>query len=187
MRFSRVEITELIKAWFVITIAVAIVTSGKVELGILLLNFVIAAFTVGIGFVVHELAHKFMAQKYNCFAEFRADNKMLVISLISAFFGFVFAAPGAVMIWGRIDTEKNGKISLAGPLSNLVIAGAFFLVAFTGTSWVQVVATFGYKINGWLALFNLIPIGGLDGSKILAWNKLVYGMCVAAAIPFFFL
>jgi Zn-dependent protease len=29
----------------------------------------------------------------------------------------------------------------------------------------------GAQVNTWLAIFNLIPLGPLDGAKILGWNK----------------
>jgi Zn-dependent protease len=35
-------------------------------------------------------------------------------------------------------------------------------------------AILGFSINGWLALFNLIPFGVLDGAKILQWNGIVW-------------
>ncbi|MFO7773178.1 MAG: DUF951 family protein [Dehalococcoidia bacterium] len=38
--------------------------------------------------------------------------------------------------------------------------------------------TLGAYVNTWLALFNLIPFGPLDGAKIFRWNK---GIWLAAA------
>ena len=98
---------------------------------------------------------------------------MLWLALIMSWFGFVIAAPGAVMISCKnLTKEKNGKISLAGPLTNLVIAVLFFggLLFLPDNK----VFYYGFLINGWLALFNMIPFGIFDGAKVLKWNRLVY-------------
>ncbi|UCC92947.1 MAG: hypothetical protein JSW25_09845, partial [Thermoplasmata archaeon] len=48
------------------------------------------------GFFLHEMAHKFVAQRYGCWAEFRYSQQGLLIALVlSAVAGFLFAAPGA--------------------------------------------------------------------------------------------
>ena len=62
-------------------------------------------------FVLHEIAHKFMAKRYGCWAEFRADPSGLRFGLIlSALTGIVFMAPGAVMVLGRTTTAQFGRI-----------------------------------------------------------------------------
>jgi Zn-dependent protease len=43
----------------------------------------------------------------------------------------------------------------------------------------------GASFNGWIAMFNLIPMGVLDGQKIFDWNKLVWGIAMAAAMLLF--
>jgi len=183
---SEVEIKDLIKAWLAISIAFAIVMRS------LNLNFyssfVIAALTVGVGFLLHELGHKFVAQRYGCFAEFRAFDKFLILAIIMSFFGFVFAAPGAVMITGPVGVRRNGKISVAGPLVNLALA-LFFLsiLLIPPTGIFRTFAVYGFLINSWLALFNMIPIGNLDGAKVLRWNKPVYALVVLIALAFMFL
>lgn len=170
MRFSNEEFVDLAKAWGAISLAFAIILSG--EIGIVI-AFVVAAITVGLGFLLHELAHKFVAQYYNCWAEFRADDRMLVFAVASAFLGFIFAAPGAVMIRGRISRRQNGLISAAGPVTNIVLAWLFFLVPLP-------FAEYGAMINAFLALFNMIPFMGLDGQKVLAWNTRYFIALVAA-------
>ena len=40
----------------------------------------------------------------------------------------------------------------------------------------------GSLVNAWLATFNLIPLGPLDGTKILAWSKGVWALLLVLAI-----
>jgi Zn-dependent protease len=96
----------------------------------------------------------------------------LILALICSLFGFVFAAPGAVMIHPRTDIwggttltrEKTGLISIAGPAMNLCLAIVFLLL---NMAYPMLVFSFVARINAWLAIFNLIPFGPLDGAKIL--------------------
>ncbi|MDF2957563.1 MAG: Zn-dependent protease [Candidatus Alkanophagales archaeon MCA70_species_1] len=179
VRSSGTEIKELVTAWLAISFAFAVGFFGFTLRGML-----ISLFTIGVAFVLHELAHKLVAQSYGCWAEFRMDVTMLILMIIIAFFGVVFAAPGAVMIYGFITREQNGKISLAGPLMNLALVVVFFpLTLFNGT--IGDVGRVGVWINSWIALFNLIPFGPLDGRKILAWDASVYSITLVAALGAF--
>src|SRR3989344_6422034 len=175
---SEIELRDLAKAWIAISIAFAVVMtqplSGQFLSKQLYANFIIASLTVGVGFLLHELAHKFVAQRYGCFAEFRASNFFLLLAIVMSFSGFVFAAPGAVMISGPVGVRRNGKISVAGPAVNLILALLFLAISFFYPNGIfRVISYYGFMINTWLALFNMIPFGNFDGKKILVWNKLV--------------
>ncbi len=192
MRFSIKEKKDLIFAGIMISLAFAILLSGGLG-GFLNENFfivfVIAFFTAGIGFLFHELMHKYVAQNYGLFAEFRAFYKMLWLAIVFSFFGFIIAAPGAVLIRGNITKEKNGKISLAGPLTNIVLALIFLaLILILNVSGIfEAFLNFGLTINSLLAAFNMIPAGPFDGVKIIAWNKAVYFSVVGFGIMLFIL
>jgi len=98
----------------------------------------------------------------------------------------VFAAPGAVMISGPIGKRRNGKISLAGPLTNAVLAFIFLMIFFASPyEMLKAFAGVGFTINSWLALFNLIPVWNLDGKKIWDWSKAIYLLMLAVCIVFF--
>ncbi|PLW80886.1 metalloprotease [Candidatus Woesearchaeota archaeon] len=168
-KISKIESGHLLKAWIAISIAFALVLRDG-ETSFISLVF-LSGLTVGVGFLFHELAHKLVAQKYNCWAEFRADNSMLIMMLLMSFVGFLFAAPGAVMIHGNITKKRNGIISLAGPATNFILAILFILLIFTPLAPIGV---FGAYINSFLGLFNMIPFLNFDGKKILAWNKPIY-------------
>lgn len=165
---SKFEKKELAKALIATALAFGILiwSSGNS----FIFSFFVALLTVGLGFVLHELAHKYVAIKFKKNAEFRANDTMLVASLIMSFFGFIFAAPGAVWISGHVTKKENGLISVAGPLTNIVLAILFLPLVLI----VPKIAMYGFMINAWLALFNMIPLFGFDGQKVITWSKPVY-------------
>ena len=94
-----------------------------------LIYFGISLLTVGIGFILHEMAHKFTAIRYGYWAEFRKDNSMLLVAVaLASLVGFVFAAQGATVIYsnsadGRgLSREQNGMISALDHLSTYFFA-----------------------------------------------------------------
>ena len=184
---SKREINDIVRAWLFLSLAFTIAVHGVSPNLDFFINIFISLLTVGIGFVLHELAHKIVAQHYGCFAEFRSFDSMLWFALLISFTGFFFAAPGAVMISGPIGTRRNGVISVAGPVTNLVLAIGFLVLAalFPGTV-VALVGLAGAQVNTWLALFNMIPIWMLDGRKVWVWNKAVYFMVLGAGLVLFF-
>lgn len=194
---SVTEIKHLLIAWVAISIAFANVlrrgggiaetlqaTSGT---QVFLYALILSAVTVGIGFLLHELGHKIVSQKYGINAEFRASMNMLLIAILLSFSGFVFAAPGAVFILGRPTKGVNGIISMAGPLTNIVIAIVFLMISVVAvTPFLALITMYGFMINVWLALFNLIPVWNLDGKKVLRWNRGVYFTMLFVSIFLFF-
>lgn len=177
------EKKDLFKSWIVLSLAFAILLTGRSFSLMLLINFIISALTVGFGFILHELAHKFLAEKYNCSAIFKAEPTMLAITLISSLFGFIFAAPGAVHIGGLISKKRRGHISLAGPLTNLILASLFIpIIILSQNNLISSLGIIGFQINAWIGLFNLIPFSIFDGKKIYNWNKIVWGLTTAFGI-----
>jgi Zn-dependent protease len=189
MRFSHVEIQHLLRAWVVISLAFAILNSGGFSLTLkFFIAAAISALTGGVGFLLHELMHKYFAQKYGCRAEFRAFDFMLVIAFVMSFFGFIFAAPGGVFIQGNVNAARSGRISAAGPMTNIVLAAAFIGLKFVAeilfhhSQLLLSVAAYGASINAWLAVFNMLPFMGLDGSKVLFWNFKAYVALLVLAL-----
>lgn len=182
MKFSRIEISHLLRAWIMISLAFAIVIAGFSLSAQFLAAIFFSAITAGIGFLGHELMHKYVAQRYGCWAEFRAHDAMLGIMLLLSFFGLIFAAPGGVYIRNHVTTRKNGIIALAGPLTNVVLGLAFAALTFVLPAALQPLGNYGMTINFFLGFFNLLPLPGIDGSKVLAWNKAVYGVVFAVSI-----
>ncbi|RLC65558.1 MAG: site-2 protease family protein, partial [Chloroflexi bacterium] len=68
------ELRDLIISALVLALAFGIALSGGFPVfqqpAILAFAFGIALVAVSLGFVFHELAHRFVARRFNCFAEY---------------------------------------------------------------------------------------------------------------------
>jgi Zn-dependent protease len=151
---------------------------------------------VGPAFLLHEIGHKVIAKKNGCWAEFRADPSGLRFGIFLSFFlGVLFMAPGAVMVAGLVSRRQNGHIAIAGPIVNfglfligiplwgiiLGLSGAFesgyagkvYLVG-GQLIWQKMLinaGVFWIQANLILGLFNMLPLGPLDGNKVKDWNE----------------
>jgi len=133
-------------------------------------------------FLLHELAHKFSAQRLGYWAEFRLNMIGVMITLMSFLSPLKVVAPGAVVISGLMFGDDYGKVSLAGPLTNIAQAIAYLVIPFfSADRIVGLLALAGVTVNSSLALFNLIPFGVFDGAKILRWNRRLWLSAVVAA------
>ncbi len=194
------ELIDLLLSFVVLTIAFSMVGGGLGAINAE--SLVIVGIAVGTGFLLHELAHKFVAQYYGYRAEYKASILGLALTVVMALtIGIVFAAPGAVMIrkplystpsshsyegddayWDRLE-RKIGRedlwISLAGPMTNIILTAFFFAVLMSGlldSALLVSAASVALRINLMLAAFNLIPIDPLDGGKIFRGNALVWAI-----------
>jgi Zn-dependent protease len=188
LRFSAQEIQDLLIAWLALGLAFAIFFAGGGNAAVALLTgspavfaiaLVVSLLTAGIGFLFHELGHKVVAVRYGNVAAFKAEYNMLFLAIMSAFLGFIFAAPGAVHHRGRLTERQHGLIALAGPAVNLVLAAVFVPLwvggLALGIDLLELLGGRGLAVNLFLAAFNMIPIGALDGKTIVGWSKAVWG------------
>ena len=186
------ERTDLIIACGALSLAFTLVfIRGGWTPVFLIVVFLSSVLTVGLGFILHELAHKFAAIRFGYWAAFRKDNQMLLIAVaLAALVGVVFAAPGATMIHvppGREMTkEENGKISVAGPIVNLILGAGFVVVLLAGAAFaiwpLIVVGTMGLSVNGMIAFFNLLPVSILDGRKVIAWSPVAFVVLIVLSL-----
>jgi Zn-dependent protease len=185
---SQGELFDFLKSWGAVSLAFGIfISRGDIFQPAFFLNLLVAVVTCGLGFVLHELAHRVVARNYGAEAHFvSSPDSLLLISILASFFFFI-AAPGAVWHRGHLTRTQLGLVAIAGPITNLTLGLLFFtLVKATpvlglGGTWVWVFWV-GYKINAWLGLFNLIPTDPFDGGKVIRWDKVVYGITVAIAL-----
>ena len=140
-------------------------------------KLMIIGFTVGIGFMTHEMGHKYAAEKFGSPTRFVMWPQGLLLMFLLAPFGFIFAAPGAVYIFKRMGRTENGIVSLAGPLMNMILYTVFAaiiilsgMLQFKLSETVFLIAVIGMQINALLSTFNLLPIFILDGAKVINWD-----------------
>lgn len=181
LRFSKVEILHLV-------IATALVAAVGMSLYRFQFRWDFLAIFIS-AFIIHELGHKFLAQFYRAWAEFRVLFYGAVITAISALpvFPFKFIAPGAVMMSGNLSVARSGRVSLIGPLTNLAMGLGFLCVylVLAAVDSASPILLVGVRFNGFIAFFNMIPFMGLDGQKIFGWNKIVWVLTMAGAIGLF--
>lgn len=196
--FSRTELVHLLIAISVLTVAFSFTFSKNSLLFFMLgfggevrtyfFNIPVVFLGIVTAFFVHEISHKFMAQRYGLWSEFRMYPRGLLFSVLLAFFtGFVAAAPGAVMFRGETRRFETGRIAAAGPTANIVIAVITYVVyrfVFMGSGFWGTFVGFICLVNSLLATFNLLPLGPLDGKKVIEWNELVWMVLFSVSVLF---
>ncbi len=192
-RFDRREVLDIVVAVVVLSVAFMVLYRNNSIMSYLEFHlgeglkwaglFAVCLVIVVLSFLLHELGHKFVAQNHGMRSGFRMWPAGLFITLVTSLFGFLFAAPGAVVINGYPDKRTNGLISIAGPVVNIVLCaiGIAGCLAFNYSAWVLFFMMLA-SLNAFLAFFNLLPIPPLDGSKIVTWKLPVYVVVMAVAV-----
>jgi Zn-dependent protease len=182
IKFSKQEIVHILIAMALLTVAFsfAFVTYPPFSHFDEVITYLPLSFiAIATAFFCHEMAHKYVGQKFGYWSEFRMYPPGLLIALfLGIFAGIVFAAPGAVQIFGKPNKEEMGKISIAGPSTNLILGLIFFGIWILSAGMIRSISYYVSYINVFLSLFNLIPFGPLDGLKIFRWKKLVWGLLI---------
>lgn len=155
--------------------------ASGIEIAIL---FLARLFVVFCTLPVHEYVHAFVADKLGDKTARLSGrltlNPMAHIDILGAimilFVGFGYAKPVPVNPRNFKNPKKGMAITaLAGPFSNILMAVVFMFLSnvlslFGNSLFVQafyVFFSFAASINIGLAVFNLIPIPPLDGSRVL--------------------
>ena len=142
-------------------------------------------------FPVHEFAHAWTADHFGVTTP-RAHGRLTLnplahldpigsLLMIVAGFGWAKPVPVNPYVLSRRSPAAPMLVSLAGPMSNLlmaILASAPFRLGLVSTGGIRFVAgeilpnipLFLYlfiSVNLWLMLFNLLPLFPLDGEKVL--------------------
>jgi Zn-dependent protease len=173
VRFSSTEVKHIL-------VGLVLVSGvGLSAFGLQLLpSWMAAALAVllfGAGFIIHELAHKAVAQRYGLWAEFRLGMFGALLTAFSIVSPVKIIAPGAVVIAGNTTPDRVGRTAVAGPIINILLAALLFgLAQIIQPSGLLAAVLAGAAVNAFIALFNLIPFGVLDGLKVFRWNKPIW-------------
>ncbi len=164
-------------------------------------GFLIVAIASTIAVIPHELAHKWTAIRLGCSSRYVLSPTGVLLTLITAipFIPIKFIMPGYVVVASPYyDPEVNKRIdgitSLAGPVVNIVIASIallaqdlllkFGILSLTIFNLWELLCIIAF-INAWVALFNLLPVPPLDGSKIISWRPLLWVVSFGISISMF--
>lgn len=154
---------------------------------LILSQLIVLILLLGVAFPIHELAHALTARQLGDDTSERLGRITLnplahldpFGTLLFALTGFGWAKPVPVNTYRLRGNPRTSFaiVALAGPISNLLLAGLFALLfrltlSFAGRdSLLTNVLLFAFSVavqlNIFLALFNLIPIPPLDGSRLL--------------------
>jgi Zn-dependent protease len=197
-QFTKKEVEDILKSWIVLSLAFTLANISRYFYGYYLGYYVLMQFLIllpiitivaAIQFIGHEMAHKFTAQHYGLEAHFKSNNYMLLLGLMISLSGFLFFAPGAVVIQSYSpDRRTYGICAAAGPLTNIIVATALLplyyiveqlpiFIPLPGNLFIVM----AYTLNAFVALYNLLPFGPFDGKKILDWNAGVFTVLIAIA------
>ena len=181
--FSKTEVQHLTQATLALSLALAFMSVQGIRGALaypelFIIGGVVYLIALAPAFLLHEIAHKVVARKYGCWAEFRASPSGLRFGVfLAAILGIVFMAPGAVMVAGHTTRAQFGKIALAGPVTNVVLWLLGLIAILLGAAenpHVAVILEPWLWGNAVLGLFNMLPFGPLDGKKIRTWSIPVF-------------
>ena len=179
------------------------------------MDIVLIAIPILFAITVHEYAHGWMAYRLgdytakslgrltlNPIPHIDPIGTILVPAILYYTSGFIFGWAKPVPInYNALSDKKHGvlKVSLAGPISNAIMAVFWIIIFYLGLNMdvVSIVkmAAIGVFFNLLLGLFNMLPLPPLDGSAMVRqyipykyrsqWDQLeVYGIFIIMALVF---
>lgn len=163
-----------------------------------LMNLLMATLLSGVVWTLHVAAQKLMARRYECRTTYFMSPHFIVVAILLTLFisvmsfgqfvlivavvGFVNVSTKYSMRLGYkfmgLTLKETGEVAAAGWIANVLFA---LLLKVLHPIYPAFFAYF-IGMNLWVALFNLLPIPPLDGSKILSWNVAAWVISLALSI-----
>ncbi len=134
--------------------------------------FKFAAMITAPAIILHELGHKFVAMSYGLNATFYAAYTWLAIGVMLRLMNspFIFFVPAFVSFPALATPMQNSIIAFAGPAINgLLWLAAYFAIKknmIKKKKYLPYAYLFKY-LNGFLFLFNMIPVPPFDGGQVV--------------------
>lgn len=168
-----------------------------------IISYLLIAVSLIIAITIHEFSHAWVADRFGDPTP-RAHGRVSLNplrhldplgTLMLVLFHFGWGKPVPIDPYNLTKREEN-LVSLAGPGSNLILAIILSVVAhfLSLDSFVSAIIFYLVSINVTLAVFNLIPIPPLDGSRVflnllpesqaVEWEHTLdrYGFIILAAL-----
>jgi len=177
--FSSIEIRDLAISAALVTVVGLSMVGFRLSRPEILISLALVFVSV---FLLHEIAHKLVAQRYGLWAEFRLTLFGALLTLLSTVSPIKIISPGAVLIAGPMNKDTLGKTAVAGPSTNIALSIISLVLSSLALEPLSKVAMLSAAFNAWIALFNLLPIGILDGLKVFSWNKIAWGSAFALSL-----
>jgi len=152
------------------------------NLAISLTNIVLFILIAGISLLVHEMAHTYVADRFNKKTEYRFWTLGTIIMFITTLLPphTVFAQPSRTIIEEggekKADKRKTGLMAISGPVASLLLFIAFLAIYLlhSDEAIIKTVSESGMLMNIVLCVYSLMPFKPMDGPEAREWNKLVW-------------
>ena len=168
-------------------------------------NFFNAILITLLAILIHISAQKIYGLHLGFKVEFRTFWPGLLIALVLCFVSrgaIWFLVPGGIVLYHMakhrlgffrygLNYWSLGMISAIGPLSNVVLAALFAMIAYGGViippmTPIATTTLIGRAIslNLWLAIFTMLPIPPLDGSNVFFASRLLYAFAFGCIVGY---
>jgi len=131
------------------------------------------SFVFMVAFLGHHLATKSVAGNYGLQTRFSLNTAGIFLTLFSFISVIKFIAPGQTRIERSNNIQIDAQVNMAAPAANLFMG--FMLVLFGALSGpfpeLLLLCKVGAILNGYIAIFTMIPVPDFNGAAIFVWNK----------------
>ncbi|RAP51095.1 MAG: hypothetical protein BZ136_00180 [Methanosphaera sp. rholeuAM74] len=190
VKFRKQELKDIIIsiAFISILFSVHMYYNFKFTLNDFIVVIPIALIVFALSLFAKIYTHKLTALKFKYTVTYNKWGYGLIFSLLTFIFSVMILTPG-YMDYGAYarmaDDKEKGIISLSGNITNIILSIIFLLlvlilkefsIIFSNDAYgvLLLVSIMAFKINSFIAFFNLIPFYMLDGINVINWNRKVW-------------